>query len=177
MSLEGFKDAVHVGLEARPVIRELRLVPDSVRFACELRPRRCLLGGDGDGLVLLAGENAELGGGLFIQLVGVCSCLELRDEVLGRGVCQSLVVLAGECAHGLGARGGTLGRSLGLAIEFQDAHEVGAKPEVALKLFELGDGCVFCHGGSSRLRCGARRVAAMRYHTVLHKPERMEALT
>ena len=85
MALEGLDDAVHVGLEALPVVGALRLVPDGVGLAGEAAPRLDFLGGQGDGFALVAGECAHLGEDLRVgELAGGHGGLELGDERRGR---------------------------------------------------------------------------------------------
>ena len=49
------------------------------------------------------------------------------------------MVFTGKCTHGLCACGCALRRRLGFPVEFQDAHKVGAQPQIALEALELLD--------------------------------------
>ena len=85
VALEGLDDAVHVGLEALPVVGALRLVPDGVGLAGEAAPRLDFLGGQGDGFALVAGERAHRVAACGRSVLGRDGCaVELGDlhEVL-----------------------------------------------------------------------------------------------
>ena len=79
LALKRGEDAIDVRGERFPVVRELRFVPDSVRFAGELRPRCSLFGGNGNCLALLAGEDAKLGCRLLVEFSGGCRLFELGN--------------------------------------------------------------------------------------------------
>ena len=68
-------DLVHIGLQARPVIGRLGLVPHGVCLAGEPGPGLGLLGGDGAGLALVAAEHADLVEQLRVVYMSACNRL------------------------------------------------------------------------------------------------------
>ena len=138
LALERLDHAIDIGLEGVPVVGALCLVPYGVGLASEAAPALDLLLGEGEGLALIAFEDAELVGQLrVIELALGIGLVELADELLSALAGKQLVVLAGERRYGLAACGGTVFRRDGGAVELGDLQQVGAGPEVALKGAEL----------------------------------------
>ncbi len=112
-------------------------MPHGVGLAGEAAPRLDFLGGEGEGLALIARERADLGDELGVaDLACGDALLELAHEGDGVIAGEELVVLAGEGRHGLAARrGAVLGRDGG-AVELGDLHKVGTGPELVLERVE-----------------------------------------
>ena len=133
-------------------------MPDGVGLAGESGPGLGFLGGDGAGLALVAAEHANLVEQLRVVDFTAHNRLarQRAHEFNGLFTGQELVMLAGECAHGVGTGGSTVGGSDGRAIELGNLEQVLAGPQLALELAELLDGLIdllglhalggFCHG-------------------------------